>query len=97
VQTVGELDEQDTDVAGNGNQQLAEVLGLLGFLGDEIELLDFGEPIDEGADLLAELLVDLGAGASVSSMTSCSSAAAMVASSSRSSVRMAATSRGWEK
>jgi len=35
--------------------------------------------------------------ASVSSMTSCSNAVTMVASSSLSSVRMAATSRGWEK
>ena len=34
---------------------------------------------------------------SVSSMTSCSSAVAIVASSSLSSVRIAATSSGWEK
>ena len=42
-------------------QQLAEVLGLLGLLGDEVELLDLGEAVDERADLRAEHLVDLGA------------------------------------
>ena len=53
--------EQHADVARDGDQQLAEVLGLLGLLGDEIELLDLGEAVDQRADLLAELLVDLGA------------------------------------
>ena len=62
VQPVGQLDQQHADVAGDGDQQLAEVLGLLGLLGDEIELLDLGQAVDEVADLLAELLVDLGAG-----------------------------------
>ena len=32
VHAIGELYEQDADVARNGNQQLAEVLGLLGLL-----------------------------------------------------------------
>ena len=61
VQAIGELDQQDADVARYGDQQLAEVLGLLGLLGDEVELLDLGQALDQGADLLAELLVDLGA------------------------------------
>ena len=59
VQAIGELDQQDADVARYGDQQLAEVLGLLGLLGDEVELLDLGQALDQGADLLAELLVDL--------------------------------------
>ncbi len=60
VQTVGELDEQHADVAGDGKQQLAEVLGLLGLLGDEVELLDLGQTVDQRADLGAEHRVDLG-------------------------------------
>ena len=55
------LIEQHADVAGDGDQQLAEVLRLLGLLGDEVEPLDLGQAIDERADLLAEHLVDLGA------------------------------------
>ena len=62
VQPVGELDQQHANVAGDGDQQLAEVLGLLGLLGDEVELLDLGQAVDQRADLLAEHLVDLGAG-----------------------------------
>jgi chorismate mutase len=61
VQPVGELDEQHAHVVGDREQQLAEVLGLLGLLGDEIELLELGEAVDERADLLAEQLIDLGA------------------------------------
>ena len=61
VQAVGELDQQHADVARDGDQELAEVLRLLGLLGDEVEPLDLGEAVDEGADLLAEHLVDLGA------------------------------------
>ena len=61
VQAVGELDEQHADVARDGDQQLAEVLRLLGLLGDEVEPLDLGQAVDEGADLRAEHLVDLGA------------------------------------
>ena len=61
VQAVGELDEQHADVAGDGEQQLAEVLGLLGLLGDEVELLDLGQAVDQRADLAAEQGVDLAA------------------------------------
>ena len=60
VEPIGQFDQQHTDVAGDGDQQLAEVLGLLGLLGDEVEFLDFGETVDQRPDLLAELLVDLG-------------------------------------
>ena len=62
VQPVRELDQQHADVGRDRNQQLAEVLGLLRLPGDEVELLDLGQTLDEVADLLAELLVDLGAG-----------------------------------
>ncbi len=61
MQAVGELDEQDADVARDGDQELAEVLGLLRLLGDEVEALDLGQAVDEGADLGAEQLIDFGA------------------------------------
>ena len=61
MQPIGQLDEQHTDIAGDGDQELAEIFGLFGLLGDEVELLDFGQTIDQCANLLAELQVDLGA------------------------------------
>ena len=51
VQAVGELDEQHANVARDGEQKLAEILGLLRLLGDEVELLDLGEAVDQRADL----------------------------------------------
>ena len=57
---VGELDEQHADVARDGDEQLAEVLRLLGLLGDEVEAADLGEAVDQRADLGAEQLIDLG-------------------------------------
>ena len=62
VQAVGELDQQHPHVVGDRQQELAQVLGLLGLLGDEVELLELGEALDQRADVGAEHLVDLGAG-----------------------------------
>ena len=59
VQAVGELDQKDAHVLGNGEQKLAQVLGLLGLLGDEVELLELGQPLDELAHLGPEQFVDL--------------------------------------
>jgi hypothetical protein len=59
VQPVGELDEQDAHIIGDGEQKLAQVFGLGGALGDEIELLQLGQPLDETADIVAEHLLDL--------------------------------------
>ena len=59
VQAVGELDQKDARVVGDGEQKLAEILGLLGVLGDEVELAEFGKAVDQAADLLAERLVDV--------------------------------------
>jgi hypothetical protein len=61
VQPVGQLHQQHADVARNRDQQLAEILGLLGTLADEIQLLDLGKALDQIADFLAEKPVDLGA------------------------------------
>ena len=61
MQTIGELDQKDAHVVGDRKQQLAQVLRLLGFLGDEVELLQLGQPLDQRADIIAEHLIDLGA------------------------------------
>ncbi len=62
VQPVGELHQQDADVLGDGEQQLAQVLRLLRLARDELQPLQLGHPLDQLADLGAEQLVDLGAG-----------------------------------
>ena len=62
VQAVGELDQQHAHVVGDRQQELAQVLRLLRFLGDEVELLELGQALDQRADIVAEHLVDLGAG-----------------------------------
>ena len=62
VQPVGELDQQHAHVFGDRQQQLAQVFGLLGLLGDEVELLQLGQPLDQLAELRPEQLVDLLAG-----------------------------------
>ena len=59
VQAVGELDQQHPHVVGDGEQQLAEILALRRPLGNQVEPLDLGEAVDEGADLGPEGLVDL--------------------------------------
>ena len=97
VQPVGELDQQHAHVVGDGEQELAQILGLLRLLGDEVEFFELGQALDQDADVVAEQASISARVASVSSMVSCNSAAAMVASSSLSSVRIAATCSGWEK
>ena len=62
VQAVGELDQEHARVIGNGEQELAEILRLLGVLGDEVEPAELGQAVDQPPDLLAERLVDLFAG-----------------------------------
>ena len=62
VEAVGELDEQDPDILGDGEQQLAEILRLRRLLRDEVELLDLGQSLDQPADILAEGGIDLAAG-----------------------------------
>ncbi len=61
VQPVGELDQQHAHVIGNRQQKPAQIFRLLGFLGDEIELLELGQSLDQRADVGTEQRVDLGA------------------------------------
>ncbi len=62
VQPVGELDEEHAHVGGDRQQKFAQVFRLLGFLGDQVELFEFGQSIDQRADVGSEQAVDLGAG-----------------------------------
>ncbi len=62
MQPVGELDQQHAHVVGNRQQELAQIFGLLGLFGDEVELLELGQPLDQRANIGPEHLVDLGAG-----------------------------------
>ena len=97
VQPVGELDQQHAHVVGDGEQELAQVLGLLGLARDEIERFSLVRPSTRWPMSGPKIWSISARVVGVSSIVSCSSAAAIVASSSLRSVRMAATSSGWEK
>ena len=56
MQAVGELDEEDADVAREGEDQLAEVLGLFGAVRLEFEAGELGDAVDQAGDLGAECL-----------------------------------------
>ena len=58
VQPVGELDQQHAHIIGNGQQKLAEILGLGGTLGHQVEPLQLGQALDQSADFATEQLVD---------------------------------------
>ena len=60
VQPVGELDQQHADVVRHREQQLAEVLGLLGVRGLQLELVELGDAVDQAGDLGAEQPLELG-------------------------------------
>ena len=62
VQAVGELDQENADVVGDRQQQLAQVLGLLGLARHQFQPLQLGETLHQRADLMPEDLVDFGAG-----------------------------------
>jgi hypothetical protein len=59
VQAVGQLDQDDPDVAGHGQQHLAEALGLLLLLGGELDAVQLGQAVDEVGHLRAEFFEQL--------------------------------------
>ena len=59
VQAVGELDQKNANIVGNGEKKLAEVLGLLGFSRNQVELLQLGQAFHQVPDIRAEYLIDL--------------------------------------
>ena len=62
VQPVGELDEDDADVARHRQQHLAERLGLRLLARREAQLVELGEAVDEVGGRRAEALDQLGLG-----------------------------------
>jgi hypothetical protein len=66
VHAVGQLDEDDPDVAGHRQEHLAEVLRLPLLPGVPGDLAELGDPVDQHLDLLPEQPADvLGGGAGV--------------------------------
>ena len=61
VQTISELDQKNPDVIGDGEQKFPEVLGLFGFSGHQVELLQLGKTFHQVPDIRTEYLIDLGA------------------------------------
>ena len=54
VQTVGELDQDDADIARHGQQHFSKAFGLLlGFCG-EVKTVELGKPVNKVPDLSAE-------------------------------------------
>ena len=56
VQPVGQFDEQDTNVLAHRQDELAEILGLLGAIRLQFEAGQLGHAIDEASDFSPELL-----------------------------------------
>ena len=59
VQSVGQLDQQHPHILGHRQQELAQVLGLRGFLRDQIKLFQLGQAFDQRANVLAENRINL--------------------------------------
>jgi hypothetical protein len=62
VEPVGQLDQQHADVAGHGDDHLADGLGLGRLAGLEADPVQLGEPVGDLAHLWPELRLDLGHG-----------------------------------
>ena len=59
VQAVGQLDQQDADVLGHRQHELAEILGLLGLVGLQLDARQLGDAVDQPGDLVAEEALDV--------------------------------------
>ncbi len=60
VQAISQLHKEDADIISNRKQELAEVLGLFCFSGNQIQALDLSKPLYELADLFAKHAINLG-------------------------------------
>ena len=60
VEPVGQLDEDDADVLGHGQEHLADVLGLLLLVAQGAELTQLGDAAHEPADIRPEACLDVG-------------------------------------
>ena len=59
VEPVRELHQQDADIVGHRQDQLAEILRLLGLVGLQFEARELGDAVDEPRDLRSEPLLDI--------------------------------------
>ena len=59
VQAIGKLHHDDANIVGHREQHLAEVLGLLLFLGGEVNLADLGDAVDDVSDVGPEDRLDI--------------------------------------
>ena len=59
VQPVGQLDQKHPDVLRHGQDQLAEILGVLGLLGLQLKTGQLGHAVDQTRDVPAEDLLDV--------------------------------------
>ena len=97
VGAVGELDQDDADVARHREDHLAEVLRLLLLAAGEVDLADLGDAVDQRRRSRRRTRLDLSSVVSVSSTVSCRRPVTMLGTSSlRSAIRLA-TSTGWMK
>ena len=62
VQAIGELDDDDADIADHREEHLAEALGLAILGGEEVKLGELGDAIDAAGNFGSELLPDILAG-----------------------------------
>ncbi len=60
VEAVGQLDQDDPDVLGHGQEHLSDVLGLLLLVAVGAEPRQLRDAVDELGDLAAEALLDVG-------------------------------------
>ena len=54
VEAVGELDQEDANVLRQGEQEFAQILGLMGLIGLQLEPAQLGHAVDEPGGVLAE-------------------------------------------
>ena len=59
VDPVGQLDEDDPDIVGHGQDDLPDGLGPADFGRHLLDPADLGHALDQGGDLLAEILADV--------------------------------------
>ena len=59
MQAIGELDQQNPNIVGDCQEELAQILGLLGLFGHEFEPLQLGQAFDQEPNLVTEHTVDL--------------------------------------
>ncbi len=59
VEAIRELDQEDADILGHGEDELAEILRLLGLVRLQLDARELGDAIDEPRDIVAEEAIDI--------------------------------------